>query len=250
MLGRVVSPKCLRPGGLTDKWGAFAPLGKTDVIKSLIFDLDGTLLDTLDDLADSMNFALMSLGFPPRSRTEHKTFIGSGVEIFATRALPEHARDKETISRCVEINNQEYGRRYRFKTLPYSGMTDVLHNLQRLALPLAVLSNKKDEFAKLITNDYFPRIKFTVIQGAKENVLKKPHPDAALQIASIFNLPAEHILFVGDSPVDMQTAKNAGMIPLGVSWGFSSIDDLKKSGAIAIVNEPHELLAYVITHLN
>lgn len=219
------------------------------MIKALIFDLDGTLLDTLDDLSDSMNFALQSLGFPPHSRYEHKTFIGNGVELFATRALPESARNEETIQECVKLINEEYHRRYRIKTLPYSGMTDVLHNLQRLPLPLAVLSNKNDGFTKLIVKDFFPNIHFATVRGSLKDVEKKPHPGAALQIASELKIDPKHILFVGDSGVDMQTARGAGMVPIGVSWGFRPITELQKEGARLIVNEPHELLSFVITHL-
>jgi len=212
------------------------------MIKALIFDLDGTLLDTLDDLSDSMNLALQQMNFPTHDRLRHKSFIGNGIEIFASRALPEKARDEKTILRCVEFFNVEYHRRYNKKTLPYGGLNEVLKNLMALDLPLAVLSNKTDSFTKLMVKEFFPEINFSFICGSLPHVPKKPHPQAALELASQLNLAPANILFIGDSTVDIQTAKNAGMIPLGVTWGFRSFEELKKEGAQFIINAPSELI--------
>lgn len=220
------------------------------MIKALIFDLDGTLLNTLDDLSDSMNFALNALGFPPHFRSEIQKFIGNGVEVFAERALPEGSRTPEMIQRCVQLMGEEYKRRYNYKTFPYYGVIDLLYNLQKIPVALAVLSNKNDDFTKLMIAEFFPRIHFSVIRGSLPHVPKKPNPEAALEIAKELGIHPSEIFFVGDSSVDMQTALNAGMIPVGVSWGYRSITELRSEGARHIVVEPHELLSCVLSSIS
>ena len=217
------------------------------MIKAIIFDLDGTLLNTLDDLSDSMNYALTSLGFPPRFRSENQQFVGNGVEVFAERALPESARTPEMIWQCAELMGEEYRRRYNYKTFPYYGVIDLLYNLQKIPVRLAVLTNKNDDFARIMISEFFPRINFSVVRGALPHVPKKPDPTAALQIAKELGVLPSEILFVGDSSVDIRTGISAGMIPIGVSWGFRTIDELRKEGAQHIVIEPHELLSIVIS---
>ncbi len=217
------------------------------MIKAIIFDLDGTLLNTLDDLSESMNFALTSLGFPSHVRSENQQYIGNGVEVFAERALPENARSPEMVCRCVELMSKEYRRRYNYKTFPYYGVIDLLYNLQRVPVSLAVLTNKSDDFAKMMVSEFFPRINFSVVRGALPQVPKKPDPTAALAIARELGVLPSEILFVGDSGVDVRTGLNAGMTPVGVSWGYRTISELRKEGAQHIIIEPHELLSIVIS---
>jgi phosphoglycolate phosphatase len=212
------------------------------MFKAVLFDLDGTLLDTLTDLADAMNAALVHFGFPSHPLDAFRYFVGDSVETEAKRSLPESARALETVKKVAAFSEEIYDRCWHKNTRPYPGIPELLTNLTQRKLPMAVLSNKPDRFAKVMVEKLLPRWRFEIIQGALPDVPLKPHPDLALQIAKQLKTPPEQFLYVGDTNTDMQTAVNAGMFSLGCLWGFRTADELLASGAKALVKFPAEIL--------
>jgi len=209
---------------------------------AVLFDLDGTLLDTIDDLADSMNAALAARGFAPRSVQECKRFVGDGVERFAARALPEEHRDEATIAAVVAVYRREYERRWADKTRPYEGMGELLDELSRRGLPSAVLSNKPDDFTRLMVAQLLGRWTFASVRGARKGEALKPSPQTALSIAADLGIAPAEFLYVGDTNTDMQTANAAGMYAVGALWGFRTAEELTVNGAKTLIAQPMELL--------
>jgi len=209
---------------------------------AILFDLDGTLLDTLDDLAESCNSALRQLGCPEHPRQAYKYFIGDGVENLVRRALPQDRCDASTLARCAELMRVEYSQRWAEKTRPYPGIPELLDALAARRVPMAVLSNKPDQFARLCVERLLPQWRFEVVLGAGDSFPRKPDPAAALEIAERLRLPPEKILYLGDTNTDMQTAVAAGMYPAGVLWGFRTADELSAHGAKVLIRHPSELL--------
>jgi phosphoglycolate phosphatase len=199
--------------------------------KAVIFDLDGTLLDTLEDIADATNSVLSRFGFPQPDREAYKYFIGEGIETLVRRALPKDKLDEPLIGQCVAIMREEYGKRWANKTHPYREIPEILDALTIRRIKMAVLSNKPDEFTKEMVTAFLPTWHFAVIQGEKLSVPKKPDPTAALGIADTLRIPPRAFLFLGDSDIDMKTALAAGMCPVGVLWGFRTAEELVASGA-------------------
>ena len=210
--------------------------------QAVIFDLDGTLLDTLEDLADSMNAALESQGFPGHAVEEYRYFVGDGVKELARRVLPQEKRDVATVEASVELMTAEYAKRWKAKTRPYPGIEDALDELVAAGVRMAVLSNKPDPFTKMMIPDLLPKWKFQTVLGARPGVPVKPNPQAALEIAVMLDLSPEQILYVGDTATDMMTATAAGMYAVGVAWGFREILELQQHGANTIVQKPSELM--------
>jgi phosphoglycolate phosphatase len=211
---------------------------------AVIFDLDGTLLDTLDDLADSMNSVLSRFGFPSHPVGSYKHFVGEGVATLVRRALPPGKRTDEQVRRGVEAMREEYSKRWNVKTRPYPGIPELLDRLRSRNIPLAVLSNKPHSFAGTIVSAYFSRWPFTHVFGEKDGK-RKPDPGRALQIASDLEIPAGSVCFVGDTWTDMETAKQAGMFAVGALWGFRSARELRDSGAAVLIENPAELLEHI-----
>jgi phosphoglycolate phosphatase len=215
-------------------------------VSGIIFDLDGTLLDTLDDLADSLNAMLRVKGFREHSTEAVRGFIGNGMENLVRQAAPEDARiDDALVKECLEIYKGEYEKRWNAKTTVYSGIDDLLKKIALKGVPMAVLSNKLDEFTKICIAEFFPDTVFQVVLGMRETVPKKPHPAGALEIAELLGLEPEEMAFVGDSSVDIETAKAAGMMAVGVDWGFRSRAELVECGADWVVSTTEELLDLV-----
>jgi phosphoglycolate phosphatase len=210
--------------------------------KAVLFDLDGTLLDTIEDLADSMNAALNGLGFPGHSADACKQFVGDGVEMFAFRALPETHRDDATVARCAADMREAYRECWRLKTRPYEGITELLDGLTRLNLKMAVLSNKPDDFTKAMVAELLAKWRFDPVLGVRPSVPKKPEPTAAIEIATKLELLPERFLYLGDTGTDMKTATAAGMFPVGALWGFRTAEELRSSGAEVLVDHPREVL--------
>lgn len=208
-----------------------------------IFDLDGTLLDTLEDLANSMNAVLRKHGLPEHETEKYKYFVGNGMDTLVRRALtPKH--DEEKLAKiCLAELHAEYGRRWNEKTQPYTGINALLDALYAKGVRLSVLSNKADSFTKMIIERYFGAGRFHFVYGAREGVPKKPDPGSALEIAELSGIPPAEYLYLGDSGVDMQTATAAGMYAVGAAWGFRDEEELIKNGAKTLIKQPSELLA-------
>jgi phosphoglycolate phosphatase len=209
---------------------------------AVLFDLDGTLLDTLRDIADATNRALGNLGFPPHETEAYKYFIGEGREALAYHALAAPHRDAATVDRLLAGINEEYERCWADHTLPYPGITGLLDELAARGISLAVLSNKAHDLTQMMVSGLLADWRFAAVTGALPSVPKKPDPAAALRIAHFLGiLPAEFI-YLGDSAIDMKTATGAGMHPVGAAWGFRTVDELLDGGAKAIIKRPVELL--------
>jgi len=210
--------------------------------QGIIFDLDGTLLNTLHDLGSSVNFVLRSHGFPEHEISAYRYFIGKGFATLIARALPETARSEQNISQCLAEFQEEYSRNWRKNSFPYDGIPEMLNALEKQRVKIGILSNKQHEFTEKFVQEFLPEHHFAAVFGRRDHVLPKPDPAAALEIARIFSLPPAEILFVGDSAVDMQTAAAAGMYPAGVSWGYRSPEELMQNGCRKIIDHPSELL--------
>jgi phosphoglycolate phosphatase len=212
------------------------------MFKAVLFDLDGTLLETLTDLAEAMNASLVHFGFSPHTVDAFRYFVGESVAVEARRALPESARDNETVEKVAEYSQQIYADCWHKNTRPYPGIPELLTALQKRGLKLAVLSNKIDKFTKTMVKKLLPQWQFEMVQGALPEVPLKPHPDLALRIANHLKIAPEQFLYVGDSNIDMLTATASGMFPVGCLWGYRTADELLTAGAKALINSPAELL--------
>jgi phosphoglycolate phosphatase len=215
------------------------------MFKAVLFDLDGTLLETLTDLAEAMNASLVHFGFKPHSVDAFRYFVGESVEVEARRALPESARDIETVKKVAEYSQQIYAECWHKNTRPYPGIPELLTDLQNRDLKLGVLSNKIDKFTKTMVKKLLPQWRFEIVQGALSDVPLKPHPDLALRIVNHLKIAPEQFLYVGDSNIDMQTAVAAGMFPVGCLWGYRTADELLKSGAKALVKNAADVLGVI-----
>jgi len=209
--------------------------------KGIIFDLDGTLVNSLEDISDAMNKVLQGLNYPTHTYDTYQYFIGSGLRNLVSKALPATNNSDEQIEICFECMINEYREICTLKTKPYDGIVELLENLTSQNIKMAVFSNKADELTKKIATEIFPN-HFDQAVGLSTEALKKPNPFEALEIGKKWNLKPEEILFVGDSDIDMQTAVNANMFPVGVTWGYRTEEELKNSGAKLVVNKASELI--------
>ena len=210
--------------------------------RGVVFDLDGTLLDTLDDLAESMNAVLSSLGHSTHHVDAYRHFIGDGARKLAERALGKDGSSEEVVDRCIAAMRQEYGKRWARKTRPYEGIDALLEALEGRGVKAAVLSNKPDDFTKAMVDKFFSRHRFAAVAGAKDSVPRKPDPAGALAICQETRLVPGECLYVGDTNTDMKTACAAGMYAVGALWGFREADELLASGANVLVQHPREIL--------
>jgi len=210
--------------------------------RAVIFDLDGTLLDSLEDLADSMNAVLARQSFPVHAVEKYRYFVGDGIAKLVRRVLPETQRDAAMVARNIQWMSAEYEQRWDKKTRPYAGIVEMLGELTEIGLRMAVLSNKPDAFTKIMVPALLPGWNFTPILGARPGVPVKPDPQAALEIAAQLAISPAETLYLGDTATDMLTANAAGMLAVGVAWGFRTVEELQQSGAKQIIYEPTELL--------
>jgi phosphoglycolate phosphatase len=210
--------------------------------RATIFDLDGTLLDTLDDIANAANNVLAARGFPTHPNSDYRTFIGDGVIKLMLRALPKAHRDEATVQASVSAYVQEYERTWNALTKPYPGVPEMLDALTVRGLRLAVLSNKPDHFTQRCVDELLPKWTFNAVLGASDQFPRKPDPASAVEIAKRLGVPPAKCLYLGDSGVDMQTACAAGMRAVGVLWGFRGQGELLKDGAQHLIEEPSEVL--------
>ncbi len=211
--------------------------------KTVIFDLDGTLLDSIEDIASSMNKVLESLQLPTHKIEDYKYFVGGGVDILVENALSNQSKEiKDEVTKRFKI---EYDGKLHSKTLPYDGIYELLDKLKKLDINLAVLSNKPHEFTVSYVNHFFKNYNFKEIHGQKKDVPKKPDPKAALDIVKCLDSSCENTYFIGDTKIDMQTAKSANMTAIGVLWGFRDEKELRDFGADFIVSNPLEILKII-----
>ncbi len=210
--------------------------------RGVIFDLDGTLLDTLTDLADAANRVLARHGWPTHARDAYRYFVGDGMRMLVERAIPADQRSAVTIDGVVREMHAEYGAHWAEATRPYAGVREMLDGLAGRGMQMAVLSNKPDEFTVTMVTYFFPNTSFLRVVGARPELPRKPDPTGALQIAAAMNLEPRRILYVGDTATDMKTAVAAGMLPIGVLWGFRDERELRESGARRVIGHPRELI--------
>ncbi|MHC4423215.1 MAG: HAD family hydrolase [Planctomycetota bacterium] len=200
------------------------------------------MLDTLDDLANSMNAALTRLGFPTHPTDSFRYFIGSGVDYLANCVLPKDNLDGPTITKCMAAYRDEYREHFADNTKPYPGIPELLSTLAERNIPQVILSNKPDEFTQIIVEKLLPRCSFQIVRGAGPSVPPKPDPAAALQIANELKIPPPLFLYLGDTNTDMQTANSAGMYAAGALWGFRTAEELRENGAKTLVESPQDVL--------
>ena len=213
--------------------------------KVAIFDLDGTLLDTLKDLADACNFALKSYGFPEHQIEEYKYFLGNGAYKLIERALPIGKKDAETIGKVLGEFKKYYEKHKSDFTKPYDGIEELLIALKEAGIKTAVVSNKPHEFAIEIVERYFAK-SFDIVFGKREGYLAKPDPTTVIETLNYFKCKKEEAVYIGDSDVDMFTGKNAGIFSIGAAWGFRGAEELSNAGADKIVYASEELLSEII----
>jgi phosphoglycolate phosphatase len=210
--------------------------------RCVIFDLDGTLIDTLGDIAASMNRALEGRGFPPLPLEAYKKIVGWGIGRLAFDALPEGERNEKTAALVAEEAQRFYAEKPLIHSQPYPGMADLVAELRRRKIRTAVLSNKPDPVSRLVLEGSFPREAFDLVQGEVPGLPRKPDPAGAWDILVRLDCTPRETILMGDSESDMQTAINIGCFPLGVSWGFRPRETLEKAGAARIIGRPEEML--------
>lgn len=211
----------------------------------VIFDLDGTLLNSVADLATASNHALNECGFPIHSPEAYPYYVGNGVRKLIERVLPENARDEETINNVLKIFTRYYNDHMTDKTVPYPGIVDLLVALKNRGDKIAVASNKYQAGVEQLIHHYFNMVEWSAIEGQREGVPTKPDPSIVFNILTKCPTPKSEVLYVGDSGVDMITASRAGVESVGVTWGFRPVKELKNNYADNIVNNPNEILELI-----
>ncbi|NLA75269.1 MAG: HAD family hydrolase [Deltaproteobacteria bacterium] len=214
--------------------------------KAVIFDLDGTLLDTIFDLAQSMNNVLVRNGLPVHDIGKYKLMAGDGVESLVRRSLPQTMQADHTVTRFINEYRDEYNLNWNKNTRPYDGIIGLLETLSSKGLSLNVLSNKPHDSTVQCANELIPEIKFDIVRGLKTGEIPKPDPHGAIEISDMLRIPCSRFLYLGDTNTDMKTAVAAGMFPVGVLWGFRTKEELLESGAKLILEKPLDLLSFHI----
>lgn len=214
--------------------------GECDVrYRAVVFDMDGTILDTLEDLRDSVNEALAWGGFAARTTEEIRSFVGNGAARLIERAVPAGSDDGQ-VAKVLAYYRAYYEAHAQIKTTPYPGIQELLENLRAQGVRLAVVSNKPDAAVKKLAAHYFPHV-FHAAVGARDGVPVKPSPESVWAALELLDVPAEESVYVGDSDVDIMTAQNAGMDGIAVAWGFRGEAFLRDHGAKVIVRSAEEL---------
>ncbi len=211
-------------------------------VKAVLFDLDGTLLDTLEDIANSANSTFIKNGLPANEVDAYRYFVGEGVTMLISRALPAEKRDSDIIAKCVKGFREDYSRNWNVNTRPYEGVPELLDSLAAKRIKMAVLSNKPDDFTKQCVSALLPNHNFEIILGQRPGIPIKPDPFSALQIADSLGIAPSRFLYLGDSAIDIETAVRAGMFPVGALWGFRPLEELREHGAQAVIKRPMDLL--------
>ncbi len=210
--------------------------------RAVIFDLDGTLLDTLTDIADSANRVLAAHSLLPHAPDAYRWFVGDGSAVLMTRAIPKGRRTPELIQACLKGFIADYNHNWHLATQPYEGLVDLLDRLMALGIKMSVVTNKPHQFAGSMMDYYFRDYPFAPVLGQQQGIPKKPDPTQAVAAAEYMGVEPSSCLFIGDSAVDMETARRAGMHPVGAGWGFRPEKELLNAGASAVIHHPLELL--------
>jgi phosphoglycolate phosphatase len=210
--------------------------------KAVIFDLDGTLLDTLADIGSAANDVLKDRGHATHNLDAYRHFIGDGVATLFKRILPEGVPTPEVVAECVSEFGVTYGRRWDDNSRLYPGIEELLNELVQRAVPIAILSNKPHDFVGVCVAEFLSTWPFEPILGQREGVPRKPDPAGVLEVCEALGVAPEECVYVGDSSVDMLTAKNSGAMAVGVAWGFRPVEELVEYGAARILETPLQLL--------
>ncbi|MEI6261517.1 MAG: HAD family hydrolase [Deltaproteobacteria bacterium] len=213
------------------------------VFDAVVFDLDGTLLDTLEDLGDAVNRVLVDRGFPVHPMDAYKYFVGDGSAILIERALPESVMGSDVYRDCLSAFMADYDQSWKIKTRLYDGISEMLDSLTALGINMAILSNKSHGFTVNCVQDMLSKWQFKAVFGLRDDVPRKPDPAGALEISSLLGVSPDRMLYLGDTAIDMQTAVSAGMFPVGALWGFRTREELLENGARALIQHPGELLS-------
>ena len=213
--------------------------------KLVIFDLDGTLLDTIADLAESTNYALKQLDYPTHPVDAIRTFVGNGINKLLERALPAHEQTEENIMRMRSYFVPYYDIHNADLSTPYPGIVSLLEDLQAKGILIAVASNKYQKATVKLVKQYFPNIDFVKILGQREGINVKPDPSIVFDILQKADVSKEDVLYVGDSGVDMQTAINAGVDAVGVTWGFRPRAELESFRPMGLIDKAEDLLEFI-----
>ena len=213
--------------------------------QTVIFDLDGTLLDTLEDLADAGNWVCRRNGWPEHSLEEFRSMVGHGIPNLVERFSPEGCRSPLLMVNTLAQFSQYYGAHNMDKTLPYAGMEELAAELKKRGVQMAVYSNKADDFSRQIVEHFFPGV-FSLVRGKVRGVPVKPDPTGVRQVLAELAADPTGTLFVGDSSVDVETARNAGLTACGVTWGFRSRESLEAAGAEFLADTPEQLAAVIL----
>jgi phosphoglycolate phosphatase len=210
--------------------------------QGMVFDLDGTLLNTLDDLADSVNFVLHEQGMPTHPVDAYRYFVGDGASVLMTRVLPEGVKNTGMHATCLSRFREVYATHWNVKTHPYDGILPALRSIAQRGIRMAVLSNKPHDATETCVRELLKGVHFDVVQGQVEGIARKTDPGGALAIARSLGIPPEKFWYLGDTATDMQTAVGAGMFAIGAAWGFRTKEELAGNGAQVIIDSPEELL--------
>lgn len=214
------------------------------MIKGIIFDLDGTTANTLQDIKDSLNKTLVEYGFKEKNSEEVRLNLGKGSLKLISDSLPENT-DEKLISEILNSYLENYSKNYLVKTTAYQGINDLLKTLQNKNILLAINSNKPDHLTKAIIKQLYPEISFIEILGNVDDIPRKPDPAGAEMIIEKMGLDKNEVLYIGDSETDIQTAHNANLKVIGCLWGFRDLQTLQENNATYIVSKPEEILKYL-----
>ena len=214
-------------------------------IRAALFDMDGTLAYTLEDIAGAMNRVLSRRGYPTLPVEAYGRLVSEGIPALVTRALPPENRDAGTVALCTKSFDQEYAGQVGVRARAYPGIREMLDALAARGVKRAVFSNSQDDLVRRLALGLFPAGTFEVVRGAKDGIPPKPDPQGALAVAASLGVRPQEFLYLGDSGVDMQTAIAASMFPVGALWGYRSREELLTSGAKALIDHPQGLLAWL-----
>ena len=214
------------------------------MIKAVLFDLDGTLADSLADLAASTNYALEAFGFPAHETRKYKKFVGDGIPKLIERAMPKSARGTDFSLKVLDYFMQHYRVHYHDNTCAYDGIPALLEELKRGGIKIAVISNKAQEMTEKVVNKLFGDI-FDVVAGKREGYPAKPDPALTLKVIAELGAEPGECVFAGDSGMDMAAAVNCGAVPVGVLWGFRTKEELQENGALYLAEKPENILMII-----